>query len=68
MALIYYFYILAKQAIAKQGPIPLALALILASTSPYIIDDLLRIIQNQLFQLIAWLQLASAGIIKNLEF
>ena len=58
----------AKQAIPKKGPIPLALALILALTSPYVIDDLLRIMQYQLVQLVAWLQLGFVGITIGTKF
>ena len=53
---------LAKQSIPKQCPIPLALALISAPTNPYTLDNLVRIMQHQLFQLVTWLQLGAMGI------
>ena len=59
---------LTKQAIPKQGPIPLALALVSVPTNPYIIDDLLRLIQHQLLQLVVLLQLGAVGITKGPKF
>ena len=62
MARTYHSHMLAKQAIPKQGPILLALALISDPTSYKVIDDLLRIMQHQLIQLVARIQLEAVGI------
>ena len=68
MARTYHSHMLAKQAIPKQGLIPLELALISAFISPQVIDKLLRIMHHQLFQLVAWLQLGSVGVTEGPKF
>ena len=62
MARTYFSHMLAKQTIPKQGPIPLALALISAPTTPKVIADILRTMQHQLVQVVAQLQPGAVSI------